>query len=52
MLVCPHILQSLLGDAAARARASTAARAVAESLRGAARRTVDQLAAWDLWPVA
>jgi len=43
-------LERLLGDARARERQALAGRAVADSLRGVARRTVARLAAWDVWP--
>jgi 3-deoxy-D-manno-octulosonic-acid transferase len=45
-------LAVLLGDDAERERQARAGRAVAEELRGAARRAVQRLAAWKLWPPA
>jgi 3-deoxy-D-manno-octulosonic-acid transferase len=45
-------LAALLGDAALRARRGQAARAVVEARRGAARRTLKRLVAWNLWPAA
>ena len=45
-------LARLLGDAAERERRAAAALAAAEASRGAARRAVHQLVAWNLWPVA
>jgi len=44
-------LATLLGDPAERERRASAARATADRSRGAARRAVAQLAAWNLWPV-
>ena len=43
-------LEHLMGDRTAREQQSAAARAVAEALRGVARRTVAKLAEWDVWP--
>ncbi len=45
-------LEHLLGDPEAREQQAAAARAVAESLRGVARRTVARLAEWNVWPPA
>jgi 3-deoxy-D-manno-octulosonic-acid transferase len=45
-------LAALLGDAAERGRQAEAALQVAEEMRGAARRAVERLAAWKLWPPA
>ena len=45
-------LAAWLGDGAERAAASAAALATVRERRGAAKRAVAQLAAWDLWPVA
>lgn len=44
------VLERLLSDPAAREQQAAAARAVAEALRGVARRTVARLAEWDVWP--
>jgi len=46
------ILESWLGDDAARAAAGAAAAATVRARRGVAGRTVARLAAWDLWPTA
>ncbi len=43
-------LARLLGDAEAREQQARAALEVVNELRGAARRAVGRLAAWDLWP--
>jgi len=45
-------LETLLGDDAERERQAHAGRGVAEEMRGAARRAVARLAAWNLWPPA
>ena len=44
------VLGHLMGDAAVRDQQAHAGRAVADSLRGVARRTVARLAEWDVWP--
>ena len=43
-------LSALMGDDAGRVAAGSAALAVARARRGAARRAVARLVAWDLWP--
>jgi len=45
-------LASWLGDPAARQAAGDAGQAVVRARRGAARRSVGRLEAWDLWPAA